>query len=630
MIVKLIINKELKPDQKHIEEYLKSKYNIKIIVEEYTQEISYKHNTLYLLYLKDSEVKKCIISNINSQINIAVLPNEHCPLSIKSYGIAKNIEHAIDDAMNMDRYTTVDLLLCNESLVLHNVTIGDVHGLNERLETQTKYRRLKSFIKNIRNLELQEFTFITNKEYEVNTTAAGIMILEHNIVQNSSEVIDEKFYINDGKLNAFILSPKSILSYLYYLIMIFFYAHFKVRSLPKSVGIIKSSKLNIKSKDAINFKLDDTYVSSKDIELKVLKQAITIALGRNIDNIEDSQQSHYDDKEIVRTNELPQGEVKKMLLSKKIPLFKKAQESDFKELFVSLRESAKLSSVFIVLMVLSTLLATTGLFQNSAPVIIGAMILAPLMAPIISLSMGVVRGENELIQNSGRTLTYGILTALVFSVVFTYFMPLTTITDEMRGRLNPNLLDLMVAIFSGIAGAYANSKSEIAKSLAGVAIAVALVPPLSVTGIGLGWGDMDMVFGAFLLFITNLVGITLASAFTFLVLGYSAVQKAKKGIFYTSIIMAVITIPLVLSFNKALEQNHIYNILQNKTFSFNDRQIKINISYVDLTSDKPVIYIFTYSDKVLVKEDLKSLKTKMQQDLKRDVSLNIISNTRLD
>ncbi|MEA2050927.1 MAG: TIGR00341 family protein, partial [Campylobacterota bacterium] len=292
-----------------------------------------------------------------------------------------------------------------------------------------------------------------------------------------------------------------------------------------------------------------------------------------------------------------------------------------------LKESSKLSWVFIILMILSTLLATTGLFQSSAPVIIGAMILAPLMAPIISLSMGIARSENLLINNSIKTLIYGIVTALFFSCIYTYFMPLSIVTPEMRGRLNPNILDLMVAIFSGIAGAYANSKSEVAKSLAGVAIAVALVPPLSVTGIGIGWGNLDIIYGSFLLFITNLVGISLAASITFVVLGYAPIHRAKKGLVYSFIVLSFITIPLVLSFGKVIKQNHILNQLNNKYYTINNKKIDIDILEVNLNSNKPILYIQTTSDQLLNKQDLNILNSKISKQIKEPLVLNIEMKT---
>ncbi len=146
---------------------------------------------------------------------------------------------------------------------------------------------------------------------------------------------------------------------------------------------------------------------------------------------------------------------------------------------------------------------------------------------------------------------------LGFAVLFALLMPLDIPTAEMRSRMSPNLLDLMVAVISGIAGAYAHAKEEIAKSLAGVAIAVALVPPLAVAGIGLGWADWDMARGAFLLLTTNLVGIALAASLTFLVLGFAPFSRARAGVGVTLAIMLVIAAPLSVAFADLVERNRI-------------------------------------------------------------------------
>ena len=97
-----------------------------------------------------------------------------------------------------------------------------------------------------------------------------------------------------------------------------------------------------------------------------------------------------------------------------------------------------------------------------------------------------------MIRSSVKTVGVGIAWGLGCAVLLAWLMPFDVATDEMKSRMSPNLLDLFIAVISGVAGAYAHAKDEIAKSLAGVAIAVALVPPLSVAGIGLGWGYWHM------------------------------------------------------------------------------------------------------------------------------------------
>lgn len=238
--------------------------------------------------------------------------------------------------------------------------------------------------------------------------------------------------------------------------------------------------------------------------------------------------------------------------------------------------------------------------------------------------MGVIRSNKSLLTDSLKTLGLGIVMALLFSAVFTLFMPLEQITPEMRGRLNPNILDLMVAIFSGIAGAYAYAKEEVAKTLAGVAIAVALVPPLSVTGIGIGLGNFDVIYGSFLLFITNLVGITLSAALTFIVLGFAPVKRAKKGIIYTSIMMTIIAIPLAISFMHIVETNNFYNKLQTiKTMEINHKTIELKISHIQTKKDVVTIDIDTISTNVIFEEDLELIKTNIENKIAKKTVLRV-------
>jgi len=603
---------------------IKEHYKMENIVVSYRDVlIDYNETTLTLLYLCDKEIKFFFKNHLNSGMNIAILPTKENKNTILSYGISNDIHEALDDGFNIDRFSIVDILLCNDEPAFTNIIIGDVHGLNNTaLENRNFLYKIKEFFSHLRNLSFKDYTLTTSKDQKIQTASTGIMVLEHNVKLGHYNLINEEFSLHDGKLNAFVLSPTSLLAYIYYLFLVSFYSRFSLSTLPKSIGLIKTSNLTIDSSTAMDFKIDGILMSSKTIELKIVKNTFNITLGRNIKNIPQINNME-DEKDTIKIEALPKGEMKNALINEPVPFFKKADENDFKELFLSLRQSAKLSSVFIVLMVLSTLLATTGLFQNSAPVIIGAMILAPLMAPIISLSMGIVRDENQLITNSMKTLFYGILTALLFSCILSYIIPLAVLTDEMRGRLNPNVLDLMVAIISGIAGAYANSKSEIAKSLAGVAIAVALVPPLSVTGIGIAWGDFDIVYGSFLLFITNLVGITLAASLTFLVLGYAPIHRAKKGLLYSFVILAMISIPLVISFVKVIKQNNILTQLSEQHYIINNKNIDVDILEVDLSKNIPTIFIQTKSSEVLKKEDLNLLNKKISRQIDENILLNI-------
>ena len=128
---------------------------------------------------------------------------------------------------------------------------------------------------------------------------------------------------------------------------------------------------------------------------------------------------------------------------------------------------------------------------------------------------------------------------------------------------------------SGIAGAYAHAKEEIAKSLAGVAIAVALVPPLSVAGIGVGWADWEMAQGAFLLFITNIVGISLAATVTFLVMGFAPFKLAQKGLSVSLLLISLIAVPLYFTFAQMVERGRIMEQIPRGQFELAGLQVRL-------------------------------------------------------
>ncbi len=315
---------------------------------------------------------------------------------------------------------------------------------------------------------------------------------------------------------------------------------------------------------------------------------------------------------------LPIGETARQLVDVPLPMVSHASEEDYRDLFVSLRAEAALSSPYVVLMVLSVLLALTGLYANSAPVIIGAMILAPLMSPIVSLAMGLARTDPALLRNSLRTLAIGVGLGLFCAITVAWIMPLENLTTEMRARLSPTLLDLSVAIISGMAGAYAHAKEEVAKSLAGVAIAVALVPPLSVAGIGVGWADWAMAKGAFLLFTTNLVGIALAASATFLVLGFAPFKLAKKGLAITLVLMAVIITPLSIAFDDLVEGEEIVQEIPTGHIELAGTPVRLRIAEVR-AGEPPLVRVILASSRQLDASHVDALKQLISERIDRDV-----------
>jgi uncharacterized membrane protein len=206
-------------------------------------------------------------------------------------------------------------------------------------------------------------------------------------------------------------------------------------------------------------------------------------------------------------------------------------------------------------------------------------------------------------------------------------MPLEDLTTEMQARLSPTLLDLSVAIISGMAGAYANAKEEIAKSLAGVAIAVALVPPLSVAGIGVGWGDWMMAKGAFLLFFTNLVGISLAASVTFLVMGFAPFKLAKKGLTISLLLTAAVTVPLSVAFIGLVEQGEILGEIPVGDISLSDQTV--NVSNVKVAKGTPpLVQVVLGSSTRLEERHVDELKRLISERVGRPILLEAQLNLR--
>ena len=216
------------------------------------------------------------------------------------------------------------------------------------------------------------------------------------------------------------------------------------------------------------------------------------------------------------------------------------------------RRGARANHDFYILMLLSTIIATMGLLLNSAAVIIGAMLVAPLMTPMLAIALSVVMGDSKLLKVAIRSTFSGLILAIVVAAILTLLVPLTSYTDEILGRTQPNVLDLIVGLAAGAAGAYSVSRKSVAAALPGVAIAAALVPPLAVVGISLAMGRWGEAAGSLLLFGTNLVAISFSGAFVYMLLGFfpqstdrHGQNQLRRGMIVILAFLFLITIPLI-------------------------------------------------------------------------------------
>lgn len=216
----------------------------------------------------------------------------------------------------------------------------------------------------------------------------------------------------------------------------------------------------------------------------------------------------------------------------------------------SLTRAAALSRDYVLFVVLSCAIATFGLILNSGAVIIGAMLIAPLMAPILASALALVTGDVRWLLRSLASLLLGVLLAVALSAGLGRLVSgsnwdfLTQLPSEVLSRTRPTLFDLVVALAGGAAGAYALADPALSATLAGVAIATALMPPLCVVGIGLAIDDGAVWQGAALLFLANFTAIVFAGCVVFAARGLAPVKRRSRRIVVSRVVL--VTAPLVL------------------------------------------------------------------------------------
>ncbi|MBX3118233.1 MAG: TIGR00341 family protein [Fimbriimonadaceae bacterium] len=167
---------------------------------------------------------------------------------------------------------------------------------------------------------------------------------------------------------------------------------------------------------------------------------------------------------------------------------------------------------FITMNALAAVVASYGLLAGSSAVVIGAMIIATLLGPITGLALALVDGNNKLLRRALAAEAVGVAVVLSISILIGTIHQALPLTAEILSRTKPNVLDLVIALAGGAAGAYATVSPRLSVGLVGVAISTALVPPLATCGICLARGDTRLAVGGFVLFLTNLVAIQVASS----------------------------------------------------------------------------------------------------------------------
>ena len=281
---------------------------------------------------------------------------------------------------------------------------------------------------------------------------------------------------------------------------------------------------------------------------------------------------------------------------------------------------------FYTLLSLSAVISTFGLLANSAATIIGAMIIAPLMGPIIAIAYSMVAANQRLLKRSSFTLIKGVLLTVLISIAITKLVGIRTFGSEIMGRTSPTLLDLGVALAAGAAGGFAFTRRSIANALPGVAISVALVPPLSVVGIGVGMGSNSVALGSGLLFLANLAGIIFSGSLVFLAHDYGSFEKARHGLVISVFSLIILALPLGFSLQTFLieekTRRHVEYLLYRRTITFSNsdiKRIKVRRDGERLLVDMEIAVPFDS----LSENQVRLVRNFLQENLKKPLTLNV-------
>ncbi len=301
---------------------------------------------------------------------------------------------------------------------------------------------------------------------------------------------------------------------------------------------------------------------------------------------------------------------------------------------------------YFLMVVLSCSIATFGLVTDSPAVIIGAMLVAPLMSPILGISLATVGGKDRMFRKAGVALIEGVVLALLLSMLWGWiarilpFGYLAQLPHEVMIRTRPNPLDLLIALAGGAAAAYALAQPRLSATLPGVAIATALMPPVCTVGIGISMGNPNVILGASLLFITNLVTISFAGVLVFLALGFrpnrvkNSQHRVPRSLFIAGLLVLLTAVPLTILtmsiVNDARELQQVRTAVISELNAIPDTQLVeiaiddshaiMNLDITIRTSSQP-----THQDIVDLQ---KSIATRLQKAIA--IQVIVVPTTKLD
>ena len=279
-------------------------------------------------------------------------------------------------------------------------------------------------------------------------------------------------------------------------------------------------------------------------------------------------------------------------------------------------DESGLTPRYVFMTCMSAGIAILGLLLSSPAVVIGAMLLSPLMGPILGAGFALAEGKFTWLRLCAKAVLAGTLVAIAFTALIVWVSPLQTVTQEIASRTRPNLFDLMIALFSALAGSYAMIRGR-EGTIVGVAIATALMPPLAVVGFGLATWNMTVFGGALMLFVTNLLTIALTATVMARLYGFRSSNTARHGLaqnFGILTVFIILAIPLALSLQQIAGEANGQRIVRRTIEDNFDARARIDQLTIDWDA-KPVVI----DASVLTPEFRRDVEARISALLTRDL-----------
>ena len=288
------------------------------------------------------------------------------------------------------------------------------------------------------------------------------------------------------------------------------------------------------------------------------------------------------------------------------------------------RAECDLSARYLFMTAMSGGIAVLGLLLSSPAVVIGAMLLSPLMDPIMGVGFALATGDYRWLRQSAVSLAWGSLIAVALCALVVVISPLQDITTEIAARTRPNLFDLFVALFSALAGAYAMIRGRDG-TIVGVAIATALMPPLAVIGFGLATMNGTVFWGALLLFVTNFITIALTAWGMAKLYGFSTSLSSKQTRFQNFVVIAVfvaLAIPLYLSLRQIVwEANAVRSVRTELTETFGPAA-RLSPPEIDFDHDPMKVSAYVWTTEIQANADERT-EAKLEARLGEPVDIQL-------